>query len=292
MLLTPHEFVADGGEEVLGVEADEVDGEGSTTERDFDRAREGEASRVHAEGDGFLNGLLHSVMYDWDRNQTQTCIVGDDDGTQGKGVGANGSDDEAAAVGSEDGASAGEGVGGGTRGRGHNDAVAGIGGHVEVVDINLGSEHRRVFGTVEKYLVESIGATGVEGVALHLEEGAAFGGETARQKVGNKRGEVFLASGGEEAQVAEINTQDGGEGLGARSVDKLHGGEQGAVATDGEEVVVAIDAVSVVDGLCNNARALQFGAEMVESRKVGGIDVAVIEGYLHGFAILLLTLCR
>ena len=55
----PHELVADGGEEVLRVHADEMDGEGSPAEVDGDGAREGDTARVHAEGEGLqmLEGL-------------------------------------------------------------------------------------------------------------------------------------------------------------------------------------------------------------------------------------------
>ena len=54
-------------------------------------------------------------------------------------MGADGGDDEAAAVGREDGAATGERIGSGTCGRGHNDAIAGIGGYIKVVDIDLGA---------------------------------------------------------------------------------------------------------------------------------------------------------
>ena len=115
----PHELVADGGEEVLGVHADEADVEGGAAEGYLGGTREGEAARVHAESEALGDG-----------DEAQARVVGHDDGAQGEGVGTDGCDDEASAVGREDGASAGERIGRGARGRGHDDAVAGIGGHV------------------------------------------------------------------------------------------------------------------------------------------------------------------
>ena len=79
------------------------------------------------------------MMGSGDCDQPQACGVGDNDGAQGEGVGADGGDDEASTVGREDGATAGERVGRGARGCGHDDAVAGIGSHIEVVDIDLGA---------------------------------------------------------------------------------------------------------------------------------------------------------
>ena len=103
----------------------------------------------------------------------------------------------------------------------------------------------------------------------------------ALQEVGNKGGEVFLAGGGEEAQVAEIYAQNGRERVGACAVDELHGREQRAVAADGEEIVETVDTIAVADGLCLDVGAAELGAEVVIGRKVGGVDVAIIEGYLH-----------
>ena len=135
----------------------------------------------------------------------------------------------------------------------------------------------------------------VEGIVLHLllaairtfhpDQGAALERKTARQEVGDEGGEVFLAGGGQEAQMAEIDAQNGRKSVGVRAVDKLHGGEQGAVATDRKEVVETVDAVAVADGERFDAGALQFGTEVVVGRKVGRIDVAIIEGYLHCLGI-------
>ena len=102
------------------------------------------ASRVHAEGEFRIVLNL----------QCDAGGVGDDDGTEGEGVCADGGDDEASAVGREDGSSAGERVGRGACGRRHDDAVAGIGGHIEFVDKDLGAKHGRFLGPVEEDLVE------------------------------------------------------------------------------------------------------------------------------------------
>ena len=114
-----------------------------------------------------------------------------------------------------------------------------------------------------------------------LQKGAALEGEMACQKVGNQGGEVVLAGSGEEAQMAKIDAQNRREKVGAGGVDELHGGEEGAVAADGEEVVETINTVAIADGLRRDAGALQLGAEVVERCLVGRVDVAVVEGYLH-----------
>lgn len=68
----PHEFVADGGEKVLGVQADEADGEGGAADVDGGVATAGGASRVDTkcellafDGEAYVRG------------------VGDDDGAEG-----------------------------------------------------------------------------------------------------------------------------------------------------------------------------------------------------------------
>ena len=53
----PHELVADGGEEVLGVHSYEADGERCATDVERDGACEGGTARVHAEGEGLVGYL-------------------------------------------------------------------------------------------------------------------------------------------------------------------------------------------------------------------------------------------
>ncbi len=48
---SPHKFVTDGREEVLRIHADKADGKRSAAEVDGGGTGEGEASRVHAEGE-------------------------------------------------------------------------------------------------------------------------------------------------------------------------------------------------------------------------------------------------
>ncbi len=74
-----------------------------------------------------------------DGDEAQACTVGNNNGAESEGMGADRGDDEAAAVGREDGAATGERIGSGTCGRGHNDTIAGIGGYIKVVDIDLGA---------------------------------------------------------------------------------------------------------------------------------------------------------
>ena len=72
---------------------------------------------------------------------------------------------------------------------------------------------------------------------------------------------------------------------GSAGGEELDGGEQGAVATDGEEVVEAVDAVAIPDDLRGDARMLELGAKVIEGRKVGRIDMTVIEGDFHKLEI-------
>ena len=121
-----------------------------------------------------------------------------------------------------------------------------------------------------------------------MQEGAFFDGETVLEEVGDEGGEVFPAGGGEEAQMAEVDANYGRECwgvLGSAGGEELDGGEQGAVATDGEEVVEAVDTVAIPDDLRGDARMLELGAKVIEGRKVGRIDMTVIEGDFHKLEI-------
>ena len=141
---TPHQFVADGREEVLLAGADEVDIKWGALQMKVGSVVQGDTLRVDAEG---IDGGL------FDGEGDASC-VGHDDGAQGEGMGRDGGDDEALRVGCKDRSAAGERVGGGTRGGGHDDTVAGIGGHIVAIDIDAGAEQRVLFAAVDEHLVE------------------------------------------------------------------------------------------------------------------------------------------
>ena len=128
---------------------------------------------------------------------------------------------------------------------------------------------------------------------MRLQEGAFLEGVVALQEFVDEGARVFLAGGGEEAQVAEIDAEDGWEGGRRAAVHELHRGEQCAVAADGEEEVAAVDAVAVGHLPCGYAAAVQ---RLGEGGQVGFglvVDVAYVECYFHGLgAILLLSPCR
>ena len=149
LLEVPAEFLVDGAEEALSVEADKADGEGFAGEVDLGAAGEVEASGVHAEVEvRWLAGTF--LMGD----EAELGAVGDDDGTEGKVVRPDRCDDEAAAVWGEDGAAAAEGVGGGACWGGDDEAVAGVGGDEVIIDIEVCVQKGAVVETVEGDFVE------------------------------------------------------------------------------------------------------------------------------------------
>ncbi len=222
----PGEFLVDGGEEVLVVEADKFDGEAFAGEVHLGATGEMLSTGVHAE----VEGLLLRIG-----DEAEMGAVGDDDGTEGEVVGADGCDDEASAVGGEDRSAAAEGVGRGTCGGGHNEAVTGVCADEVAVGEEVGAEEGAVVEAVEADFVEGKGGEAV--VALpcnHMEQGAGLDGVATSEEVGHEGVDVVAASGGEEAEMAEVDAQHGDVAV----TDKVHGAEEGAVASNGEEEIV------------------------------------------------------
>ena len=149
----------DGAEEALVTQAHKADGEVLPGEGDDGAVGHGLPSRVHAEIEPLLLGV---------GDEAQDGTVRHNDGAQGEVVDPDGGDDQAAAVGREDGTTAAEGVGCGARGRGHNEAVAGIGGHEVVADIEVGAQQGGVDEAVEVHFVEGKGGVAVVGMVGRL----------------------------------------------------------------------------------------------------------------------------
>ena len=64
--------------------------------------------------------------------------------------------------------------------------------------------------------------------------------------------------------------------VGKRRGKELDRGEEGAVATDREEIVEVGDTVAFMDDGYGDIAMLQFGNECLERRSVNGVDITVI----------------
>ena len=248
----------DGAEEALVTQAHKADGEVLPGEGDDGAVGHGLPSRVHAEIELLLLGM---------GDEAQDGAVRHNDGAQGEVVDPDGGDDQAAAVGREDGTSAAEGIGCGARGRGHNEAVAGIGGHEVVADIEVGAQQGGVDEAVEVHFVECKGGVAVVGmVGSDIEEGAGLEGVAAGHEVGDEAVDIVAPGGGEEAEVPEVDAKD-------RDVapsQEMYGAEEGAVASDGEEEVERAVGQPVVDDTGLHPPLVEEGDKPVE---LGGVEV-------------------
>ena len=224
-------------------------------------------------------------------DQAQGGTLGHDDGAEGEVVGAIGGDDEAVAVGGEDGAAAAEGIGRGARRGGHDEAVAGIGGHEVVVDIEVGAEEGAPFEeAVDADFVDDKGVEGIGGlVGDYMKERAGLDGVAAGKEVGDQGGDVETACRGEEAQVTEVDADDGN----LAAANQMDGAEEGAVAPDGEEEVVVAVGQGVGNFLGVDTVVVQDVAELLILVTVGFFDGADIESNLHkiGYYRMFLVVC-
>lgn len=228
----------DCAEETLVAETHEPHGVVLAREGDLAAAVEHQMTGVGAQVDSTPRGS----------DKSQHGTVGDDDGAQGEVMHGDGRDHKTATVGREDGATATKGVGCGACGRGNKEAVAIIGGHEIIVDIEVGAQEVGVVDTVQGDLVEGCQRRLRGGSAdVDMQEGTGLDGVMACQEVLDQKVEmiarrgipipIFASYGGEEPKVAEIDTHHGDGTVG----DKVHGTEQGTIATDGEdEVVMAV----------------------------------------------------
>ena len=272
-LEAPAQFAVDGVEEGLVVEADEADVEGFAREEDLGAAGEVLAAGVGAEVEELLLGM---------GDEAELGAVGDDDGSEGEVVGADGRDDEAAAIGCEDGAAAAEGVGGGAGGGGDDEAVAGVGGHEVAIDVEVGAQEGAVVEAVEADLVEGEGgellADGlVVGTGGDVEEGAGLEGVAAGEEVGDEGVHIVAAGGGEEAEMAEVDADDGD----LATSDEVDGAEEGAVATDGEKEVARAFGEGVDDLFGFDTVAVEDVGEGLELLPGLLFEITDIEGDGH-----------
>src|SRR5258705_8762867 len=170
------------------------------------------------------------------------------DGADGEQVGTDGSDQQGVNAGHDDGAVSGEVVGGGAGGGGDDDAVGAEGGDELAVDFDGEVAHAGdgAFGdddVVEGVpLLEDLAVSDVLGVhhAPDLDLGAVVAPGFER---GVEVGEGYL---GEEAEGAEVHTEDGGCGAG----EGAGRGEEGAIsAEDDDEVWLVPGQVDAFNGI-------------------------------------------
>ena len=259
-----------GAEKALVAQSDKADGEFFAREGDLGAVGQGLPTGVHAEAE-----LLGLGMGD----ESQLGRVGDYDGAEGEVMHPDGCDDQTAAVGGEDGASATKGVGRGASRGGHDDTVAGIGGHKVAGDIKVGAEQGLLDKTMETHFVECKGGEAAAcGGGYDVEERTGLEGVAAGQEVGDEAVDVVAPGGGEETEVAEIDSQDRDVAVG----NEVDGTEEGAIATDGEEKVELALGQLVLDNVGLHTPAVEEGDEALERMLVLMVDVADVKCYVHG----------
>ncbi len=161
------------------------------------------------------------------------AVVGDDDGAVGEHVRANGRDAETVDGREDDGAAGGKRIGSGTGGSGDDETVGLVGGDEVVVDVCVEIDHAGEFGFGDDDVIE--GGIGADRFAVAPEfaidhaaaADAMFAGDGAFQF----GVEFFFANGGEEAEVAEVNGEDGDIVTG----DSAGGGKKRAVTAENDE---------------------------------------------------------
>lgn len=163
--------------------------------------------------------------------------IGKDDGSIGEGVWADGGHGEDVGAGVDDGAAGGEVVGGGACGCGNDEAVGGVGGYELFIAVDL-DVHKSGGGVVfdddvvesEAFFFVSCGA---------LEDPAFFELVFAFEDFGEASEGGFWGEGGEEAEFALVDAEDGDVGFDA-GVD---GSEDSAVSADDAADVLAMEVV-------------------------------------------------
>ena len=113
---------------------------------------------------------------------------------------------------------------------------------------------------MEAHLVEGEGGESVGVVVcLDMEEGAGFEGVALGKEVGSEGVEVVAPGGGEESEVAEIDSEHGD----VSAADEVDGTEKGAVAPDGKEEIVGAVGQRVGDDVGVDAVFVQDTHETV-----------------------------
>ncbi len=124
--------------------------------------------------------------------------------------------------------------------------------------------------------------------SFDVQEGAGLDGVAAGEEVGDDSVEVVASCRGEEAEVAEVDAEDGYVAV----TDEVDGAEEGAVATDREEEVVMALGEAVGDLLGLDAALMQQVGEHLEllARRVAVAilvcEIPDVERYFHDDLVL------
>ena len=225
--LAPFEFGAKDAEEAVGAVTEEADAGLGALQVDV---------IVQFELDCLLavDGEV-DLVGDADDLDTDGGVAWDDDGADGEQVGTDGGDQHGVDAGHDDGAVGGEVVGRGAGGSGDDDAVGAEGGDELLVDLDGEVAHAGDGAFGDDDVVEGVplldGFAVADDLGVHHAADFNLGAVVAP----GFEGGVELGEGdlGEEAEGAEVHTEDGGGGTGEGSGC----GQEGAIAAENDDQI-------------------------------------------------------
>lgn len=217
---SPHQLVAESGKEVLMLDTHQLCFEPRLANLDDAAARHGADKRVDAKSVFHLRVLVA---------ETQTDIVGKDDGPLGQRMRRNRGNHKASRLGGKDGTTAAERIGSAAGGCGNDDAISSIGRHPVAVHLNLGVQQRLLLLTVQVDLVQCKKCSPFSALPqINFQHRTRFDGVTTLVEADCQLLYVVPAGCGEKAQMTEIDAHNGD----AAVANLVNGTEQGSIAAN------------------------------------------------------------